>query len=107
VPAGRVAVPRDPSYAEEMSYQGVPLRALLAALPPDPADTIQARAKDGFVAGIPRALIGGAAVPWIAIENALIRGLRCEGRRSRLARSTWSGKIPNVRRYHPSSGFTH
>jgi hypothetical protein len=68
--AGRLAVSRDPSYGGAMSYQGVPLRALLAALPPDSADTIQARAKDGFVAEIPRALISGAAVPWIAIENA-------------------------------------
>lgn len=68
--AGTVAVPRDPSYGEAMRHHGVPLRALLGVLPPDPADTIQARAKDGFVAEIPRTLISGAAVPWIAIEDA-------------------------------------
>jgi len=69
--AGRVAVPRDPSYGEAMSYHGVPLQALLGVLPPDPADTVQARAKDGFVAEIPRTLISGAAVPWIAVEDAV------------------------------------
>jgi mono/diheme cytochrome c family protein len=53
-----------------MSYRGVPLRALLSALPSDAVDTIQARATDGFVAEIPRAVINGAAVPWIAIEVA-------------------------------------
>jgi hypothetical protein len=42
---------------------------LLAALPPDTADTVQARAIDGFVAEIPRAVIEGPAVPWIAIED--------------------------------------
>jgi mono/diheme cytochrome c family protein len=68
--ARRILVPRDPSYGEAMSYRGVPLPGLLAALPPDSAETIQARAKDGFVAEIPRALISGAAVPWIAIEDA-------------------------------------
>src|SRR5262249_493405 len=67
---GRVAVPRGPAFVQAMSYQGVPLRAILAALPTDSADTIQARAKDGFVAEIPRTLITGAAVPWIAIEDA-------------------------------------
>jgi hypothetical protein len=54
-----------------MSYHGVPLQALLGVLPPDPADTVQARAKDGFVAEIPRTLISGAAVPWIAVEDAV------------------------------------
>src|SRR6202008_1311439 len=37
------------------------------ALPPDASDTIQARAIDGFVAELPRMLIGGAAVPWLLV----------------------------------------
>jgi hypothetical protein len=53
-----------------MSYRGIPLRGLLSALPSDLTDTIQARAADGFVAEIPHALISGAAVPWIALEDA-------------------------------------
>jgi len=68
--AETIAVARDPSYGQPMSYRGIPLRALLSALPSDLTDTIQARAADGFVAEIPRALISGAAVPWIALEDA-------------------------------------
>jgi mono/diheme cytochrome c family protein len=77
--AATIAVPRDPAYGGAISFRAVPLRALLAALPPDTADTVQARAIDGFVAEIPRAVIEGAAVPWIAIEDTahpwpLLRG---------------------------------
>jgi len=68
--AETIAVARDPSYGKPMSYRGIPLRALLSALPSDLTDTIQARAADGFVAEIPRALISGAAVAWIAVEDA-------------------------------------
>ena len=64
-----LAVPHDPAYGRAMSYFAVPLSALLSALPPDAADTIQARAIDGFVAELPRTLIGGAAVPWLAVED--------------------------------------
>jgi mono/diheme cytochrome c family protein len=53
-----------------MSYRAVPLRALFSGLPPDPGDTIQARGTDGFVAELPRALIGGMAMPWVAIEDS-------------------------------------
>jgi mono/diheme cytochrome c family protein len=67
--AETIAVARDPSYGKPMSYRGIPLHALLPALPSDLTDTIQARAADGFVAEIPRALISGAAVPWIAVED--------------------------------------
>ena len=52
-----------------MSYRAVPLQALLSALPFDAADTLQARASDGFVAEIPRAVISGAATPWVAFED--------------------------------------
>jgi mono/diheme cytochrome c family protein len=67
--AATIAVPNDPAYGRAISYRAVPLRALLSALPPDATDTIQARASDGFVAEIPRALISGAATPWIAFED--------------------------------------
>lgn len=67
--AAMLAIPHDPSYGRAMSYRAVPLSALLSALPPDAADTIQARAIDGFVAEIPRILIGGTAVPWLAVED--------------------------------------
>jgi mono/diheme cytochrome c family protein len=64
-----VEVPHDPAYGRAMSYRAVPLSALLSALPPDSADTIQARAIDGFVAELPRTLIVGVAVPWLAVED--------------------------------------
>jgi mono/diheme cytochrome c family protein len=64
-----LTVPRDPSYRRAMTYRAVPLRALLPPGGRDPADTIEARATDGFVAQIPRALIAGKATPWLAIEN--------------------------------------
>ena len=67
--AATLAIPHDPSYGRAMSYRAVPLSALLSALPPDAADTIQARATDGFVAELPRTLIGGVAVPWLAVED--------------------------------------
>ena len=67
--AAMLTVPHDPAYGGAMSYRAVPLRALLSALPPDAADTIQARASDGFVAEIPRALINGSATPWLAFED--------------------------------------
>ena len=67
--AATLAVPHDAAYGGAMSYRAVPLRALLSALPPDAGDTIQARATDGFVAELPRALIGGMATPWVAVED--------------------------------------
>ncbi len=67
--AATLSVSDDPSYGRAMSYRAVPLRSLLAALPPDTADTIQARASDGFVAEIPHALVSGAATPWVAFEE--------------------------------------
>jgi mono/diheme cytochrome c family protein len=67
--AATLAVSNDPAYGSAVSYRAVPLRDLLAALPPDAGDTIQARATDGFVAEIPRRLIDGIATPWIAVED--------------------------------------
>lgn len=68
--AATLAVPHDPAYGRSMSYRAVPLRALLSPLPPDGGDTVQARATDGFVAELPRALIGGMATPWVAVEDS-------------------------------------
>ena len=67
--AATLEVPHDGAYGRPMSYRAVPLRSLLLALPPDAADTIEARATDGFVAQLSRAVIEGAAVPWVAIED--------------------------------------
>jgi len=67
--SARLEIPHDPAYGRAMSYRAVPLSALLSALPPDPGDTIQATAIDGFVAELPRTLIGGVAVPWLAVEE--------------------------------------
>lgn len=64
-----LTVPHDSAYGRAMTFRAVPLRALLAQLPPDTADTIEARATDGFVSQLPRALIDGASVPWIAVED--------------------------------------
>jgi hypothetical protein len=65
-----ITVPHDPAYGHVMTYRAVPLRDLLAELPPDAADTIEARATDGFVSQLPRrALLAGPAVPWIAVED--------------------------------------
>jgi hypothetical protein len=62
-------IPHDPAYGRAMSYRAVPLSALLSALPPDSGDTIQATAIDGFIIELPRTLIGGVAVPWLAVEK--------------------------------------
>ena len=102
--AATIPIPRDPAYGRAMSYRAVPLRALLSALPPDAADTIQARATDGFVAEIPRALIGGAALPWVAVEDLPILGPLSRARPSQPVHSTWSGKTPSVTVSPPRSG---
>ena len=63
-------VRQDPSYRRSMEYRAVPLRAVLAGLPADAADTIEMRATDGFVAQIPiRLLASSSATPWIAVED--------------------------------------
>ncbi|HEX5327814.1 MAG TPA: cytochrome c [Acetobacteraceae bacterium] len=68
--AATLDVPHDSSYGHAMTYRAVPLRDLLAELPPNGADTIEARATDGFASQLPRGLIEGAAVPWIAVEDS-------------------------------------
>jgi mono/diheme cytochrome c family protein len=64
-----ITVPHDAAYGRAMTYRAVPLRDLLAELPPDATDTIEARATDGFVSHLPRAVIAGPAVPWVAVED--------------------------------------
>jgi mono/diheme cytochrome c family protein len=68
-----ITIPADVAYGRAMTFRAVPL---LALIPPsvDPAlDTIEARASDGFVSQLPRALIdkgaSGGAVAWIAVED--------------------------------------
>lgn len=68
--AANITIAHDPAYGgRPMNYRAVPLHALLTALPSDSADTIEFRATDGFTAQLPRALIDGAAKPWIAVED--------------------------------------
>ena len=71
--ARSIVVPHDVAYRREASYRAVPLLALLDGLPLDHAETIAARATDGYVAQLPMALLRkaatGGAVPWLAIEE--------------------------------------
>ena len=67
--AASIDVPHDVAYGRAMTWRAVPLAALLAALPTDPADTLEARATDGFVSQIPRALLTAGATAWIAVED--------------------------------------
>jgi len=66
-------IPHDPAYGRPMRYLAVPLLELLRGFRNDAADTIEARATDGFVSQLPRRLIepvtSGGAVAWIAIED--------------------------------------
>jgi mono/diheme cytochrome c family protein len=73
-PATRtLEIPSDPAYGRPMRYLAVPLLELLHGLPAEVADTIEARATDGFVSQLPWRLIeqaaSGGAVAWIAIED--------------------------------------
>jgi mono/diheme cytochrome c family protein len=68
-----VAVPGDVSYRRAMTYRAVPLLKLLGATPGQKFDTLEAHAKDGFIAQIPLSLLtrgdSGGAVPWLAVED--------------------------------------
>ena len=70
--AAEVAIPNDHDYGSATGYRAVPLLSLLADLPPDRFDTLEARAIDGFVAQIPLSLVRqgvkGGAIAWIAVE---------------------------------------
>jgi mono/diheme cytochrome c family protein len=69
-----INVPHDVSYRASMTYRAVPLLKLLPGIAPsDRFDTLEAHAKDGFIAQIPLALIArganGGAIPWLAVED--------------------------------------
>ncbi len=70
--AAEIDVPNDHDYGRATRYRAVPLVPLLADLPQDRFDTLEARATDGFVAQIPLLLVRqgteGGATPWIAVE---------------------------------------
>jgi mono/diheme cytochrome c family protein len=60
-------------YHGAVAYRAVPLLALLGAMAHDGFDTVEARARDGFVSQLPLALItggaSGGAVAWVAVED--------------------------------------
>ena len=65
-----ITVPDDVSYRRSMTYEAVPLRALLPAAKGDHFDTLEAKATDGFVAQIPLELVTrGRAIPYLAVED--------------------------------------
>src|SRR4051812_40542368 len=70
--AADVDIPNDYDYRRATHYRVVPLLPLLADLPQEHFDTLEARALDGFVAQIPLSLVRkgaeGGATAWIAIE---------------------------------------
>jgi mono/diheme cytochrome c family protein len=71
--AASISVQHDVSYGKTMTYRAVPLLKLLDGVHDDRFDTLEAHARDGFVAQIPLALIAhgasGGAVPWLAVED--------------------------------------
>jgi mono/diheme cytochrome c family protein len=70
--AADIDIPNDHDYGRATRYRAVPLLPLLADLPQDRFDTLEARATDGFVAQIPLSLVRqgteGGATAWIAVE---------------------------------------
>lgn len=68
-----ITVANDASYRRSMTYQAVPLLALLPASPDGRYDTLEAKANDGFVAQIPLELVtrgsSGGAVAYLAVED--------------------------------------
>lgn len=72
--AATLAIPADVAYGRAMTFRAVPLLALISDAADPSLDTIEARASDGFVSQLPRALIekgaSGGSVAWIAVEDA-------------------------------------
>jgi mono/diheme cytochrome c family protein len=68
-----VQLPPQIDYDASLTLQAVPLLDLLAAVPLEGFDRLEASATDGFVAQIPLSLIeagkSGGSVAWIAVEN--------------------------------------
>jgi mono/diheme cytochrome c family protein len=71
--AATIAIPADVAYGGPMTFRAVPLLALVPAASDPALDTIEARASDGFVSQLPRALIdkgaSGGSVAWVAVED--------------------------------------
>lgn len=71
--AATVTIAEDVSYKRAMTYRAVPLLALIGDAAGPDADTLEARAADGFVSQIPMALVANAAnggsVAWVAVED--------------------------------------
>jgi mono/diheme cytochrome c family protein len=71
--AASITIPADISYRRAMTYHAVPLLALIGEAALKDADTIAAKASDGFVSQIPASLVqkaaSGGSVPWVAIED--------------------------------------
>jgi mono/diheme cytochrome c family protein len=71
--AASITIPADVAYGRPMTFRAVPLLALLPSATEPALDTVEARASDGFVSQLPRALIdkgaSGGAVAWIAVED--------------------------------------
>jgi mono/diheme cytochrome c family protein len=68
-----IQIPPSVDYDVQLTVQAVPLLDLLAALPLEGYDRLEASATDGFVAQIPMALIeagkSGGSIAWVAVEN--------------------------------------
>jgi mono/diheme cytochrome c family protein len=68
-----IQIPPGVDYDVQLTVQAVPLLDLLAALPLERYDRLEATATDGFVAQIPLALIeagkSGGSVAWVAVED--------------------------------------
>lgn len=65
-----IVVPADVAFQRTMRYRAVPLTALLQDLAP--SDQLQFVASDGFVVGIPAALVlnSNGSTAWLAIEDS-------------------------------------
>jgi len=72
--AATLTIPADIAYARPMTFRAVPLLALIGEGADASLDTIDARASDGFVSQLPRALVekgaAGGSIAWIAVEDA-------------------------------------
>lgn len=61
-----ITIPDDPTYKRSMSYQAIPLSAILRDI--RGFEALQFKASDGFVATIPVSLLRSASEPWLALE---------------------------------------
>lgn len=72
--AATLSIPADVAYGRPMTFRAVPLLALIGDSADPALDTIEARASDGFVSQLSRALVEkgstGGSVAWIAVEDA-------------------------------------